>query len=210
MRISSQTTIQLLQRGEAVAIPTDTVYGIAALYWNECGIKKIFTLKNRKRSKPLIVFIASLIDVYHFTSFVPEIGWKLIHRYWPGALTLILPAKEQTTHALIRGSQPFIGIRIPRHPTILHILHSVGPLVATSINQSGQPPLQTIQEIENVFGAAMPILEDPILPMGKESSIVSYMHQEWQIMREGAISKEELLATIRQENSFRSDYSFDK
>ena len=105
---------ELLKKGEVVAVPTETVYGLAANAFDEKAVRKIFELKGRPLYNPLIVHIHQLEQLQELTSHVPEAAYKLAKTFWPGPLTLILPKNAKVTD-LITAGKPTVGIRMPRH-----------------------------------------------------------------------------------------------
>ena len=167
---------QFLRAGEVVVIPTDTIYGFAA---NALGREKIYLLKQRPKSNPLVLFVDSVTALEPFIKEIPPGGKELMEAHWPGPLTLVLPAKDE----------PTLAIRIRDHPLVLELLKKTGPLFVTSVNISGTPPLKTATEIESVFGEDFPILDGTVPEKGEPSTILSYKEGFWEIDRIGALTK---------------------
>ncbi len=187
MKIFKDQAEKLLIQGSVVAIPTDTIYGLAASYVQKSAIDEIYELKKRPTSNPLVLFIADTSDLFSFVESIPEGGKALIEAFWPGPLTLVLPSKNPGTT---------IAIRIPNHPLILSLLKTTGPLFVTSANISGSPPLISLKEIETTFGLNFPVLEGELPKTQTPSTILSFKENQWEIDRLGSITKEDLFPYI--------------
>ena len=188
MRISEKEAAERLKNGDVIVIPTDTVYGLAAIYNNKLAIQKIFEIKNRSQKSPLVLFIRDEKELKQFVKLLPPDTKKLIQAYWPGPLTIIFPARKEAILPIIRSSLSTIAIRIPSHPLALSLIKKTGPLVVTSANLSGQYPIEDLSEMETTFGASFPILESSLPPFGEASTIISYRKKGWYIKRVGALS----------------------
>ena len=125
---------QLLTQGDVVALPTETVYGLAANIFDDTAIEKIFKTKGRPKYNPLIVHIHQLNQLDQLVSYVPEKALLLAKQFWPGPLTLILPKKKGISD-LITAGKPTVGIRMPKHPLMLAVLKGLEfPVAAPSAN----------------------------------------------------------------------------
>ncbi len=186
MKILIDQASSLLETGAVVAIPTDTVYGLAASFFKKEAINKIFDLKKRASTNPLVLFIKDAKEIDPFVSKIPDGGKSLMNAFWPGPLTLILPSKEVST----------IAIRIPNHPLILSLLEKTGPLFVTSANISGETPKKSITEIEELFGSAFPVLDGELPKIGIASTILSFENNLWQIDRPGPLSSEDFFPIL--------------
>lgn len=207
MQVSLDALVAGVRAGELISFPTDTVPALAAL--PEKG-SIIYAAKQRSRDKPLILMAASAEEIWSFVTGDDneyEIWHRLVKKYWPGALTLVLPASARVPEAMTsitdgdldtQKGQPThlmtIGIRVPDCRIAQTILTQTGPLATTSANLSGQPPLQTMAEISAQFPdvltlAAMELKED-IREIGVPSTIVKWTGKNWQILRQGAIKVE--------------------
>ena len=189
MIVSPEQAAALLHDGRVVAIPTETVFGLAASIHQPAAIENIFHLKGRSRQNPLIVHVASLEEVRVFSSSIPDGFERLAEAFWPGALTLVLPVKEELLSPLIRAELPTAAFRIPAHPTTQAILKKTGPLVAPSANLSGKPSGTSHEHIELDFGKDFPVVAGEI-QHGLESTILVLDGALWTIGRKGAIAKE--------------------
>ena len=185
MKVDLIEAIKILQRGEIVIIPTETVYGVAALYDNDQAIQKLYTLKSRPYNKPCTLHLHSKEQIPPFISEYPANAKEIIEDCCPGPYTFILPAHVPATSPLLRGGKPTIGIRIPAHETTQALLKATGPLVASSANLSSHPPLNTLYDIEAVWGQKLPILTEGEPPHGVSSTIIEHTEKGWKCIRQG-------------------------
>lgn len=194
MRISEEEAVARLIRGEVVAIPTETVYGLAASLSHPAAIEAIFSLKGRPANNPLIVHLANSIDpmqaLSYYVSEQVEGLEKLVKQFWPGPLTLVLPVHETLIPTLARARLPTAAFRLPLHPTAQRILAHTGPLVAPSANRSGCPSSTSVAHVETDFGPFFPVVDGGSCASGVESTILIAHAGRWQVGRLGAIAPE--------------------
>ena len=181
--------VNALNQGELVAIPTETVYGLAGSAFNEHAIDKIFQLKNRPTCNPLILHTHSIEEVLKFVQYIPPAAMKLAEAFWPGPLTLLLPKKSIIPHSVTSGSH-LVAVRIPNHTVTLSLLKQLEfPLVAPSANPYTRISPTNSKMVYDYFGDALPcILEGDICSKGIESTIVGFHENAPVIYRQGAIS----------------------
>lgn len=181
--------VNALNQGELVAIPTETVYGLAGSAFNEQAIQKIFQLKNRPTCNPLILHTYSISEVSKFVKEIPPNALKLAEAFWPGPLTLLLPKKSIIPHSVTSGSH-LVAVRIPNHTVTLALLKQLDfPLVAPSANPYTRISPTNSKMVDDYFGDALPcILEGDICSKGIESTIVGFHENAPVIYRQGAIS----------------------
>jgi L-threonylcarbamoyladenylate synthase len=193
MHISLEQTIAELKKGGVVAIPTETVYGLAADATNDMALKKIFTTKQRPADHPLIVHISDISQVPDWVTDFPEVAVKLAKAFWPGALTLVLPAKPHVSR-VVRGNEPTVALRVPNHPLALQLLKQSGLCVAApSANLFTQLSPTTASHVEAGLGKTIPVLDGGACTVGIESTIVSVAADgQWQLLRPGMISEAEI------------------
>ncbi len=186
-----------LRRGEAIGLPTETVYGLAADASNAEAVRKIFTLKGRPADHPLIVHIADASQLAQWARSTPESAQRLANAFWPGPLTLILKKRDDVP-SIVTGGQDSIGLRCPAHPVALELLRAFGGgLAAPSANRFGHVSPTTAQHVRDEFGAAVPIvLDGGDCEVGIESTIVDLSGVVPRILRPGRISCAELEAVI--------------
>ena len=187
----------LLKEGKVVAIPTETVYGLAANAFNEEAVKQIFEIKQRPFFNPLIVHIKSIDYLEVVAHNIPQIALELAKEFWPGALTLILP-KRDIISSIVTGGKDTVGIRIPSHPIALELLNQLEfPLAAPSANPFGYISPTTSEHVKKQLGNKIPmILEGGSCEKGIESTIVGFENNQPILYRVGAISKETIEAFI--------------
>lgn len=190
--ISDVTLAQmLLARGELVAIPTETVYGLAANALNAEAVARIFEVKNRPTFDPLIVHTYSIEALERHAHSIPAEAYKLAEAFMPGSLTLLLPKRAHIPDIVTAGL-PTVGLRIPNHALALELLHGIDfPLAAPSANPFGYISPTTAQHVRAQLGEAIPlVLDGGACVVGVESTIVGFPEGEPTIMRFGGISVE--------------------
>ncbi len=190
-----QNAIQLLEKDEIVAIPTETVYGLAGNAYSEIAIRKIFEAKNRPNYDPLIVHTYSLENAKDFVSSIPTIFYELAKIFSPGALTFLLP-KKNIIPDIVTSNLKNVAVRIPNHLLTLSLLQKLDfPLAAPSANPFGYISPTTAQHVENQLGNKIPlILDGGACEIGIESTIIGEKNGQITIFRHGGISKEDLEA----------------
>ncbi len=186
--------VAILRGGGLLAIPTETVYGLAADARDADAVARIFALKGRPADHPLIVHIASADRLDDWAVTIPEAAHKLAAAFWPGPLTLILKKHVDLPDA-VTGGQDTVGLRSPDHPLTLSLLRAFGGgLAAPSANRFGRISPTSAAHVRDEFGdAAPPILDGGPCSVGIESTIVDLSQNPPRIMREGHIRREQLL-----------------
>ena len=189
--ISAQEAIRRLRDGEVVAIPTETVYGLAASVQHPDALASIYTLKRRPKDNPMILHGGSIEQLLPFVE-----GWGDAHQacadaFWPGPLTLILRASEHVPSIVTAGLDT-VAIRIPNHPVALEILEHVGPLAAPSANLSGSPSATKASHVLDDFGEAVAVVDGDQAAIGLESTVVWAVDGSWRILRPGVIGADEI------------------
>lgn len=184
---------KLLLEEEVVAIPTETVYGLAGNALSEVAVSKIFEAKNRPHFDPLIVHVSSASEVANYVEEIPELAFNLMEKFWPGALTILLPKKLCIPDLTTSGLNE-VGIRIPNHPLTLELLQSLPfPLAAPSANPFGYISPTSAQHVADQLGNQIPyILNGGNCSVGIESTVLRVLHNEIEILRLGGISVEDL------------------
>lgn len=194
-QVSMSALVAGARSGQLVSFPTDTVPALAVR--PDCS-ELIFMAKQRSQEKPLILMGAFPASVWSFvkgSDAEREIWQQVAQQYWPGALTLVLPASAQVPAAMNPSDPTTIGVRVPNLKIAIAILSQTGPLATTSANRSGEPPLQTMEEVEAQFPDVLTLdpneLEaiKPITP-GIPSTVAKWTGEGWQILRQGGIHLE--------------------
>lgn len=184
-----------LRAGGLVVTPTDTVYGLAADAFARGATAKVFALKNRPRSLPLPVLVARPRTAWALASAVPRPAADLAAAFWPGPLTMILPAGELDFD--LGNADGTIAVRMPAHADLIALLEATGPLAVTSANLSGEPTGSTIAEIEASFGDQVEVyLDGGPAPLASGSTIVDLTGSGVKIVREGPIPAAAVLGAI--------------
>lgn len=188
-----------LQAGKPVAIPTETVYGLAAPVNNEQAIHAVFAMKERPLNHPLIVHVAANWDLSTLVSDIPEYAHQLMQKFWPGPLTLVLRCNPNQINPLINGGQSTVAIRCPAHPLAQKLLAQLQiPIVAPSANPFGKVSPTTAAHVQESFPQQeLTILDGGRCTVGIESTIVDASHPEhYQILRHGLIDEQSIAALI--------------
>lgn len=186
--------IAALERGEVIVMPTDTVYGLAARPDVPGAVAGIFAIKQRPREKPLPV-LAAHIDALRDVVEVDERARRLADAFWPGPLTLVLPRATAFTCDLGGSSSRTVGVRVPALDAALELLHRTGPLAVTSANRSGSPPAATMDEARTALGRDVRVFIDGGHVGGAPSTVLELAPRP-RVLREGALSREELMAHL--------------
>ena len=171
----------LLKKGGVLVFPTDTVYGIGTFYKNEKGLKRIFNLKKRPRTKPIAILIDNSENSLKMVEASKEIEEKM-KNVWPGAVTLLLKAKIPLS-PFLKDSSSKIGLRVPDYPLLLKLLKISGPLAATSANISGQSANCQIETIDKTILEGVNLVMDTGKISGKESSVWDFTSQPAKLVR---------------------------
>jgi L-threonylcarbamoyladenylate synthase len=193
--VAIESAIALLKDGEIVAFPTDTVYGLGADTFYAPGIIKLFEAKGRDSNKAIAVLIGSIEQADLVTSRITKIAEKLINKFWPGALTVIVPRRDNLPELISNTKN--IGIRMPNHPVTLELLRTFGPLATTSANLSGgSSPQSAIDVYDQLNGRVPLILNGGICQGGIPSTVVDCTGDKPIILRTGGISDEDIMAVV--------------
>lgn len=184
---------ELLKKGEVVAIPTETVYGLAANAFDEKAVEKIFIAKGRPSDNPLIVHISELSQWAELVESIPENALALARAFWPGPLTIILK-KSSLIPLRTSGGLDTVGVRMPLHPTARAIISAAGvPLAAPSANNSGKPSTTTAEHCLHDLDGKIPLIIDSgECSVGVESTVVTLVPKVPRVLRPGGISLEML------------------
>jgi L-threonylcarbamoyladenylate synthase len=192
-----QEAASLLQQGEVVAFPTETVYGLGADATSSEAVEKIFVAKGRPSDNPLIVHIATKEQLGLIVSAVPSIAETLMEHFWPGPLTLVLPKKEGISERVTAGLST-VAVRMPDHPIALALIKQANvPVAAPSANRSGRPsPTLAAHVYEDLNGKIAGIVDGGATGVGVESTVLDCTDTVPVILRPGGVTKEQLEAVI--------------
>lgn len=190
--------VDILNSGDVVAFPTETVYGLGAIATDDKAVKKIFEAKGRPSDNPLIVHIGTKEEVELYIEEIPEVAKKCMDLFWPGPLTLVMNVKSNVLAKSVTAGLHTVGIRMPDHPVALQLLQQLKkPLAAPSANRSGKPsPTEAIHVEEDLQGHIPYILDGGSTGIGFESTVLDVTHEPPVILRPGGITKEMLEEAI--------------
>ena len=185
----------ILENGGAVILPTETVYGLFAQALNEDAVNRVYQLKQRPRDKAMNLNVSNLNDIYFFSQNTPFFLEKLYNRFMPGPLTIILKANEKVPFWVNSGLDT-VGFRLPNHEQTLRLISETGPLIGPSANISGNESGKKFSDIQAQFSVDLPGIEDDQALTGIDSTILDLSGQKARILRQGAISREEIQKAI--------------
>lgn len=188
---------KLLKQNKVVAIPTETVYGLAANIFNEDALRQIFKIKGRPSNNPLIVHIHNISQLEELTSDLPEKAVALAKQFWPGPLSLVLP-KSDKINSIISAGHDTVAVRMPDHKTTLALLKAVDtPIAAPSANPFTRISPTRSEHVFQYFNGQIPaILEGGPCQVGLESTIVGFFDGKIKLLRKGGISREAIEEVI--------------
>ena len=185
-----------LHEDDVIVFPTDTVYGIGANIHSPIALNKIFEVKNRPTDKSLIILCANVMQMEEIVGPLDQQVKVLVDNFLPGGLTLILNTKLELADEITRGKST-IGLRIPNHPVALELLEKVGPLARTSANISGEPSPTMIETSNPVISRVKFVIDDGETMEKVPSTILDCTQSEIVILRQGAISEEEIKKVLK-------------
>ena len=185
--------ISILKQGGLVAFPTDTVYGLGACINTRQAVERVYWVKERPKNMALPLLLAHTSQISEVADAVPPVAWLLADNFLPGALTIVLHKAKSVPDVITAGGMT-VAIRIPAHPIPVALVEGIGaPIVGTSANLSGRPSALSAEEVYSHFGDKIDLVIDGgRCPGGKESTIVDITKGKPVVLREGAISREEL------------------
>ena len=181
----------ILRGGGLVAVPTETVYGLACSGLDAEAVERVYEVKGRPAVKPLSLMVPGKEAMELYCEDVPEAAYRLAERFWPGPLTIVLKAKPEIP-AIVRAGGETVGLRCPDHPLTLALLREAGvPFAAPSANPSGAPSPRTAREVEAYFdGKIEAVLDGGACTLGTESTLISLAQKPYRVLRQGALAAE--------------------
>ncbi|MBS9335313.1 threonylcarbamoyl-AMP synthase [Fructobacillus sp. M1-13] len=191
---------KLLQAGEVVAFPTETVYGLGADATNDLAVKKVFSAKGRPADNPLIMTVGSVEQLRPFVT-ISDAAKKLMTAFWPGSLTIILPIKEGMVSMLVTGGLQTAAVRMPQNELTRSLIREAGfPIVGPSANLSGKPSPTTAAHVaHDMDGKIAAIVDDGPTQVGVESTVLDLTAAVPTILRTGAVSQEDMADVLGSE-----------
>jgi L-threonylcarbamoyladenylate synthase len=192
MNLSISEAARILREGGVVAFPTETVYGLGANALDPTAVAKVFALKGRPESSPLIVHVASIEMARKLVTEWPSQAEELARRYWPGPLTIVLPKAPEVPDIVTAGLRT-VGVRMPAHSIALQLIEAAGvPVAAPSANKFAGLSPTTAAHVREAFGDAVPVLDGGPCTVGIESTVVSLVNGNLTLLRPGMISFAEI------------------
>ncbi|MDO8951386.1 MAG: L-threonylcarbamoyladenylate synthase [Draconibacterium sp.] len=188
-----ETAVALLNSNQVIAIPTETVYGLAGNALNPSTVENIYKIKNRPFKNPLIIHLPDTTQINKYVKNIPALAEKLAEHFWPGPLTLLLP-KNDIIPDIVTAGLPNVAVRIPSHPIALQLLRKLSfPLAAPSANPFGYISPTSAEDVKSIlFGKIDYILDGGICQKGIESTIIGFQNNQAILYRHGSISVEEI------------------
>ncbi|MDE1548870.1 L-threonylcarbamoyladenylate synthase [Jeotgalibaca caeni] len=183
---------KLLSKGQLVAFPTETVYGLGAIASNEEAVKEVYQVKGRPSDNPLIVHVASS-DIAELVASVPPVAQPLMQAFWPGPLTLIFEAKDHVFAPALSSGRGTVSLRMPDQPLTIRLIEETGfPIVGPSANTSGKPSPTTVEHVlHDLSGKIAGVVDGGATQIGVESTVLDLTDERGLvILRPGAISRE--------------------
>jgi len=192
--------LRYLREGALVALPTDTVYGIAANAMQPAAVERIFAAKGRPHDKPIPLLLAEVAGVTALAVDIPPAMWHLAARFWPGPLTLVLRRSARVPDVVAGGGET-VALRIPDHPFPRRLIEALGaPLATTSANRSGHPSPLTAGEVERELGHALRLIVDGgPAPGGQPSTLLDLTSVPPRLLRAGPVTREDIAAVLGEE-----------
>ena len=188
---------EIIKTGGLVAVPTETVYGLAGNGLDEEAVKQIYEVKGRPQVKPLSLMVPGAEAMEQYCEDVPQEARLLAERFWPGPLTIVLKAKDHIPSIVLAGGDT-VGLRCPDHPMTLELLKKAGvPFAAPSANPSGEESPKTAQKVQDYFaGKIGGIIDGGECGIGLESTIISMAQKPYRILRQGALAEKEIASAL--------------
>jgi len=185
------------KRGELVAFPTETVYGLGANAMSTAAVENIFIAKGRPSDNPLIVHIATKEQLHDIACDIPSVAYTLMDHFWPGPLTLVLPKKDAVSPSVTAGLNT-VAVRMPNHPIALALIQASGlPIAAPSANRSGRPSPTTAKHVlDDLDGRIAAVVDGGATGVGVESTVIDCTSNIPTILRPGGVTKEEIERVI--------------
>lgn len=183
---------ELLRKQELVAFPTETVYGLGALANSSPAVASIFAAKGRPAQNPLLVHVSQIEQLEGLVEAIPDTARLLMDKFWPGPLSIILPAREEVP-AIVRGGRNTVGLRMPAHPVALALIDEAGPIAAPSANLSGRPSPLSAQHVRtDLDGKIAAVLDAGTTGIGLESTLIDLSEEKYRVLRLGGLPLQDL------------------
>lgn len=188
---------EIIKSGGLVGVPTETVYGLACNGLDEVAVECVYEVKGRPSAKPLSLMVSGPEDIERYCSDVPKAAYALAKRFWPGPLTIVLKSRGLVP-GIVRAGGDTIALRCPDHPMTLELIKTADvPLAAPSANPSGKESPKSAEDVLRYFdGKISAVIDGGACAAGRESTIIDLTQIPYEILREGALPKEEIFGTL--------------
>lgn len=185
--------VEVLRKGGIAAVPTDTLYALAANVNSASAVNKVYRIKSRPSTVPLPLLLSDIADISKFASQVPKLAWDLANSFMPGSLTLVL-CKSHNVPSYVSNGRETIALRVPDHWVPRMIVKRLGyPITGTSANKTGLPACSTADDIRNQIGNYVDhVIDDGTCKSGRPSTIVDVSGKHPFLLREGTVRKNEI------------------
>ena len=186
-----EQAVACVQAGEVLAIPTDSFYGLAVNPFNQVALERLMHIKGERSHKPFPVLIGDPSQLDQLVTHISQIASALMQHFWPGLLTLVLPAQAHLS-PIMTGENAIIGVRQPNDARLCELLKQTGPVTGTSANRTGQPSARSVEDLFQQLGTEIDLILDGGLTPGGLPSTVLQLEPEIRILRHGAIPRDRL------------------
>lgn len=187
---------KLLGRGGVLAVPTESVYGLAAAVHDRSAVRRLAAIKGRSEGKPFLVLIGHRQQLPPLVSGISVAARLLMEAFWPGPLTLIMPAAPGLLNELTAGSGT-VAVRLVGRPDVARLIETIGPVTGTSANRSGEPSANTAEEVERILGRELDLILDGGPAVTAVPSTLVDTREPIKIVRQGAVERAQIVAVLR-------------
>ncbi len=194
MKEELQQAIKILKEGGIVIFPTDTAFGIGCRMDDENAVRRLFRIRNRPPDQAVPVLVNSKKMAQEYLLPISQEVEKLMDRYWPGALTIVFPCKNDLVPSLVRGGTKTLGVRLPSHRIPLALIENLGvPILGPSANFHGEETPYKFEDLDPEFVKLVDYTVLGKCKLGKASTVIDCTKKQWKILRQGAIKPDELI-----------------
>ncbi len=189
MQDDIERAVKIVNQGGIIIFPTDTAFGIGCRIDNEKTIERLFAIRKRPASQAMPVLVSNLEMAQEYLEPVPgEVKEKLIDKYWPGALTIVLSCKKEKVPDFVRGGRDTLGVRMPNHPLVLELIKKVGvPILGPSANFSGEKTPYHLQDLDEELVKKVDFVVPGECSLKQASTVIDCSVEPWRVVREGAL-----------------------
>ncbi len=183
--------VEMFQTGQVGVFPTDTAFGIGCVINNPASVGRIFEIRHRVETKPLLALVSSIEMAEEYVTIPNEVREKLIKKHWPGGLTIVLPCNTEKVTSTVRANGETLAVRLPKHEKLVKIIEKVGiPIVAPSANFAGEKTPYHLSEVDPLLIQEVDFVMTGECTVKAQSTIIDCSKKPWEIVREGAVKVE--------------------